>query len=349
MQIRRGGQSVSRPLSSRADSAKVAALMRVRVCYHDNCFDGAASAALFTRFYQERVDAGAEILYRGMAHKSGDVFPKGTFDGDENAVVDFRYSADPGLTWWFDHHVSAFQVAGDREHFEADTGGRKFYDPAAKSCTRFLARTVAEKFGFDLEPHRELIDWAEIIDAAAFASPEAAVALAEPALRIMTWIENNHESSLTERLIGHMSRAVPLAEIANKRWVKQPLKGILAAHAEAVELMRGRAKLDGGVVTFDVTDRSGAAFNKFIPYYLHPETRFVVGLSMTTARVKISVGSNPWLPRPRVNIAAICERYGGGGHPVVGAVSMPAAELARARTVADEIIDELRRAVAEGT
>ena len=201
---------------------------------------------------------------------------------------------------------------------------------------------MAEKFGFDLEPHRELIDWAEIIDAAAFASPEAAVALAEPALRIMTWIENNHESSLTERLIGHMSRAVPLAEIANKRWVKQPLKGILAAHAEAVELMRGRAKLDGGVVTFDVTDRSGAAFNKFIPYYLFPECRFVVGVSLGASRAKVSVGSNPWLPRPSVNIAAICERYGGGGHPVVGAVSLPLAEVPRAKEIAAEIAAELR-------
>src|SRR5689334_18088007 len=68
---------------------------RVRVCFHDNCFDGAASAALFTRFYRERVDGGAEVLYRGMAHAPGDVFPPGTFDGDENAVVDFRYSSDP--------------------------------------------------------------------------------------------------------------------------------------------------------------------------------------------------------------------------------------------------------------
>ena len=65
------------------------------------------------------------------------------FDGDENACVDFRYSQDPRLTWWFDHHASAFQLPGDEDHFRADATGRKFYDPKAKSCTKFLADTVA--------------------------------------------------------------------------------------------------------------------------------------------------------------------------------------------------------------
>jgi hypothetical protein len=36
--------------------------MRVRVLYHDHCFDGAASAAFFSRFAQEKLYAGAELL-----------------------------------------------------------------------------------------------------------------------------------------------------------------------------------------------------------------------------------------------------------------------------------------------
>jgi hypothetical protein len=316
---------------------------RVRVCFHDNCFDGAASAALFSRFYRERVDGSAEILYRGMAHGPGDVFPPGTFDGDENAVVDFRYSSDPKLTWWFDHHVSAFPKPEDEANFRADGSGHKFFDPTAKSCTKFLARTCGEKFGFDLAPHRELIDWAEIVDGALFPSPESAVALAEPALQLMTWVENNKDKPLAERFIGDLAAARPLAAIADEPWVKEPLAPILAQHRKAIDLFRARTKLDAGVCTFDVADDEIQAYNKFIPYFLHPTARFVVGLSRTPQRVKISVGSNPWLPRPAVNIAAICERYGGGGHPVVGAVSLPSTELSRARQIAGEIAEELRR------
>ncbi len=332
--------------------------MRLRVCFHDNCFDGAASAALFTAFYRDKVDAGAEILYRGMAHGPPPapaapgsaapdsllaVFPDGTFDGDENVVVDFRYSPDPRLTWWFDHHVSAFVRPEDEARFRADRSGRQFFDPTAKSCARFLARTVAEKFGFDAERHRELIEWAEIVDGALFPSAESAVRLAEPALRLMTWIEHNKERALTERFIGELAAARPLAAIAAEPWVTGPLAPILAEHARAIDLLRARSTVTGGVVHFDVTDLPFTAYNKFIPYYLHPEARFVVGLSANPSRVKISVGTNPWLPRPPVSIAAICERYGGGGHPVVGAISLPSADLARARAIGHEIVDELAR------
>ncbi len=107
--------------------------------------------------------------------------------------MDFRYSQDPRLTWWFDHHASAFQLAGDEDHFRADATGRKFYDPKAKSCTKFLADTVAAKFGFDAAPITDLVKWAEIIDGALFPDAKMAVELKEPALRLMTFIENNRD------------------------------------------------------------------------------------------------------------------------------------------------------------
>jgi hypothetical protein len=33
--------------------------MKMKVLFHDSCFDGAASAAVFSRFYRERVNPGA--------------------------------------------------------------------------------------------------------------------------------------------------------------------------------------------------------------------------------------------------------------------------------------------------
>src|SRR6476469_8181340 len=96
--------------------------MRLRVLYHGNCFDGCSSAGVFTRFYRERIaKAPVEVSYRPLEHKgSPHPFSPDCFDGDENACVDFRYSQDPRLTWWFDHHASAFQLPGDEDHFRAD-------------------------------------------------------------------------------------------------------------------------------------------------------------------------------------------------------------------------------------
>ena len=45
-------------------------------------------------------------------------FTDADFDADDSAIVDFRYSTHPRLGWFFDHHVSAFQLPGQREHFE---------------------------------------------------------------------------------------------------------------------------------------------------------------------------------------------------------------------------------------
>ena len=121
--------------------------MKVRICFHDKCFDGASSAAIFTRFYRERINSGAEFFYTGMTHKASAPFEDGTFDGDENAIVDFKYSSSPLLTWWFDHHQSAFLKPEDAEHFRHDRSGKKFYDPNYKSCTKFLADIASSKFG----------------------------------------------------------------------------------------------------------------------------------------------------------------------------------------------------------
>jgi hypothetical protein len=319
--------------------------VRLRVLYHGNCFDGCSSAGLFTRFYRERIASAPNdiaVVYRALEHK-GDAaaFPPDAFDGEENACVDFRYSQDPRLTWWFDHHASAFQQPGDEAHFRADATGRKFYDPTAKSCTKFIADTVAARFGFDVAPLRELVDWAEIIDGALFPDARMAVELKEPALQLMTFIENNREPALAERFIGDLI-TLPLAEIAASPYVTQALGPVLAQHQQNIAVIRAAAKLEGGVVHFDLADENIGPFNKFITYYLFPEARYSVALT-APGRAKISVGSNPWSRVPRTHdISAICERYGGGGHPVVGAVSVPRDQMPRAREIYGEIVAELQ-------
>src|SRR5947199_1047955 len=153
-------------------------LMKLRILHHDHCFDGFASAAVFSRFFGESMNPGAEIGFTGLAHKPNQKFiEEELFDGDENAIVDFKYSPTPRLTWWFDHHQSAFLSPEDEAHFRGDKSGKKFHDPAYKSCTKFITETVREKFGFDSSRLEELIRWADIIDGAQFKDARAAVEL----------------------------------------------------------------------------------------------------------------------------------------------------------------------------
>src|SRR5271154_6814443 len=174
----------------------VAEPTKVRLCFHDRCFDGAASSAVFYRFFRERIQPHSEFHFTGMTHQARQPFEDGLFDGDENAIVDFKYSSSPLLTWWFDHHQSAFLTPFDAEHFRQDHSGKKFYDPTYKSCTKFLATIASEKFGFDAKPLAELIHWGDIIDGAQFASPADATSLTEPATQLALVIEAAPEADL---------------------------------------------------------------------------------------------------------------------------------------------------------
>ena len=50
--------------------------MRVRILYHDHCFDGAASAAFFSRFHEEKFSPGAQFDFTGLAHKATQLFER---------------------------------------------------------------------------------------------------------------------------------------------------------------------------------------------------------------------------------------------------------------------------------
>ena len=120
--------------------------MKVRVLYHDHCFDGAASAAYITRFLQAHDYPTADFAYTGLAHRADQLFEDSLFDGDANVIVDFKYATHPNLTWWFDHHQSAFLSPEDAEHFRRDTSGRKLFDPSYRSCTKFIAADASSLF-----------------------------------------------------------------------------------------------------------------------------------------------------------------------------------------------------------
>lgn len=316
--------------------------MLIRVLYHDHCFDGAASAAFFSRFIAGAIHPNAEFRYTGMAHKASQMFDASLFDGDENAIVDFKYSSDPRLTWWFDHHQSAFLNAGDAAHWRRDTSGRKLYDPSYKSCTWFIADVARDKFGFHAADLDDLVHWSKIIDGAQYPDAKTAVELGAPAMKLTLVIEAAKGSDIVHRIIGWMQRR-PLAEIIAEPEIQALYKPLYERHLRSMDIIGKTARLEDGVVFFDVAGYDLEGYNKFIPYNLFPQSTYTVSVSQSSFRTKISVGSNPWTPvEPKHNLATICERYGGGGHARVGAISLAPGELDRAREVAAEIVAELK-------
>lgn len=290
-----------------------------------------------------------EFFYSGLLHRAGALFDERQFDGDENAIVDFKYSSSPNITWWFDHHESAFLSPADAAHFEQDQSNHKFYDPAFKSCTSFIAMIAKEHFGFDPRPVAELVYWTDIVDGAMYDDAKSAVEMKAPAMKLTMAIEASGDRNFVKRLIPLLAYH-PLAQILEEPFVATVVPPLLERHRRSVDILRQRTEEKDGTIFFDITDLDLEGYNKFIPYYLHPDSVYSIGLSKSSFRVKVSVGSNPWSKRePAVNLAKICERYGGGGHARVGAISFDVTQGDAAHKAALEIVEELRASVREQT
>jgi hypothetical protein len=168
--------------------------------------------------------------------------------------------------------------------------------------------------------------------------------MAAPAMKLTLIIESTLDPAFIPRLIPLLTE-MPLAEVLAQPFVAELLPPLLERHQQAIQLIRERSEYRDGTIFFDITDHPLEGYNKFIPYYLHPQAVYSIGLSKSSFRNKVSVGSNPWTrvdPASMVNLAKVCERYGGGGHARVGAISFPPDQAEAAREAAQVIVAELR-------
>jgi len=142
------------------------------VATHGHCFDGLCSAVAFTHLQRTlRGDLAFEYFGAGYGPGQNGVEPS-KLRGDENAILDFRFSQSDKLTWYFDHHLSAFPTPEDRAMYDAHVAAhegkarRMFHDDKYGSCTKYIADVGKSVFGVSFDGLAELVRWADIIDSA---------------------------------------------------------------------------------------------------------------------------------------------------------------------------------------
>lgn len=314
----------------------------LKIFFHDACFDGTTSAALFSAFYRDAIAKDVDVRPLGMIHRDGNPFEGVPLDADDHACVDFRFCADPRMRWWFDHHPTAFQPASLRDYYEREHLPTWFFDPAAPSCAGLMARALESTYGWKPPPHLvEAVKWADKIDAAQFSSAAEAVALREPAQRLAAWLAHGRTPLDTAHYVEWLSRQ-SLAEVAARPEVAPQLAAVEAERARELETVKKLGVWRDDVVVFDRFDEIGARSPGFLAYLLFPECLYVVAGTRTQTSIKITVGVNPWTNKQRRHdIGELCARYGGGGHAVVGGVTLRPDELPRARETIQELVREL--------
>jgi hypothetical protein len=340
------------PMTNPAQSSSP--VRSVVVATHGHCFDGLCSAVMFTRLLRHVMpNESLQFAYHAAGYGPGQngVDPN-LLGGDVNAILDFRFTWTPRLTWYFDHHVSAFVSLADRSAYDAavresgagkarDRDRRMFHDGTYGSCTKLIADVGAQRFDLDPAPTAELVRWADLIDTASFPSAEMAVARKEPELQLMTVIEYSGNDAFLAKTVPRLLTE-PLAEVARAPDIQAAYTPLLRTHESLIEQVKLHAEEKGPVVYVDLSSETIEVAGKFVTYALFPKSAYSVVVTRSKSKCKISVGYNPWSGVPRThNIAELCERYGGGGHPVVGAISVSADDVEGARRIGLEITSAL--------
>ena len=325
----------------------------ILVATHGHCFDGMASAALFTHLARTLEPAKAlSFRYKSCGYGPAmQMIPESWLDGDESAILDFRYTPSKKVTWYFDHHITGFATTEERD--SALAGAAKatgpgapdqpqvHYDPAYGSCAKLIADVAATRFGAPMSAHQELIDWADRIDSARFDSAEDATRRDEPVLHLAAVIEHHGDGPfLNDHVEKLLSR--PVTEVARSPEIQALWRPIAASRDAFTRRVEKNATRKGRVVHVDLTDAPLDVAAKFVTYALFPDCTYSVTLSRNRQHYKLSIGYNPWSGHVRLHdIASICRRLGGGGHPAVGACSFPLSAREKALATTEAVVAEL--------
>lgn len=322
----------------------------VHVLTHGHCFDGLVSAALFTKLLGELEPAKTlSFSYRscGYGPKLKRI-PKGWLAGQINAILDFRYAENENLTFYFDHHKTAFESDKDQrravQRVRASKGARKLhFDPACTSCAKLIARVAEETYGVKLADTEELVEWADRVDSARFESAEDAFFARGEALVLSDVVERHGDTPFVAKYAPMLARA-HVNEVAREPEIQEMAAPLAAAKERFLSVVRQTGVVRGDVSVTDLGAQEITPAGKFATYVAFPSCRYSVILLRTRDQLKLGVGFNPWSGVQREHdIAALCKAEGGGGHPVVGAVNFAHAELDRARASLEKMVEALGR------
>ena len=122
---------------------------RVRVLYHDHCFDGSASAAYFSQFYQDHIDASAKFAYTGMAHTADQLFQDSLFDGDRvSRGLKERRAVEADLVR-FRHDGRVLRLVCDGDLGAGDRRAGRIGDDSGNAGANFLRERGRQAYQAD--------------------------------------------------------------------------------------------------------------------------------------------------------------------------------------------------------
>lgn len=318
--------------------------------FHYPCFDGLVSCVLAWEFLEKQkgwnVTEFLPVTYTVRSTWLSNPLKAPC------AIVDFLYH--PNADFWADHHATSMLT----QEVAADYHRRKecfplYFDPKAGSCASLLYRHVGR--GLLDKPHfQEMVEWAEKIDSARYASVEEAILGEAPALKINRSIllepGADYARFLCKELREHsLEYVAELDEVRTRQnEVERRTRAGLKKLGERECGERKWVKMEpGGVVKFEAELKGDEIINRYSGFHFEPDARYSLAVIRSEDGTAITAMRNPWREFPSVPLGRIFEKKQGGGHQRVGSVFISKNDSQNPDDVVEFVLSQLSSASPE--
>jgi hypothetical protein len=302
-------------------------------------FDGLACGALIAKF--EPIDSYLFVEPKFM--QDGLVEIRG---GD--IIANLPYDAN--CTLWFDHHITNTTPQFDRP-IVPGKGGFRLAPSAARVVCEYYTETskldatdgAARLQYLNSERVRYLLEETDKIDAGKLSREDVLHPRGYVLISMTTDGRHAGDEPYWLRVI-ELLREESLENTLNDPDVKRRCQRVLDDQEKLRKILLQRATLKGNVIYVDLRGIDGIPDgNRFLIFTLFPKGNIQVKVDHDPQRpntTAISVGYNIFNPTSTVNVGELLQKYGGGGHRVVGSSRVP-------NDQAEQAIREIVAAVSE--
>ena len=292
-------------------------------------FDGLVCGALVTRF--EPIDAylfvEPKFMQDGMVEvRNGDI------------ITNLPYH--PNCTMWFDHHITNLMPEFDKPIMPGK-GGFRLAPSAARVVYEYYTETSdrndpegAARLSFlNTDRIKYLLQEADKIDAGQLTREDVLNPQGYVLISMTTDGHFAEDEPYWLRII-ELLREKTLDETRRDPEVARRCQNVRDQQEKLRSILLDRGELRKNVIYVDLRGiKNIPDGNRFLLFTLFPAGNIAVKVSDDVQRentTAVSVGYNIFNKTSTVNVGDLLNRYGGGGHKVVGSCRVPNADAEKA-------------------
>jgi hypothetical protein len=280
-------------------------------------FDGLVCGAIITKM--EKIDSYLFVEPKFMQDRAVDIRK-----GDIIANLPYH----PNCSLWFDHHLSNKDWDSDRP-IVLGKGGFRLAPSAARVVYEYYTEASDPSDPKTLDRLRflksgrmtYLLQETDRIDAGKL-NPEDVLNPKGYVLISMTTDGRRAEDEPYWLRVIELLREASLEHTLQDPEIERRCQELLGAQEKLKEILLRCTKLKGNVIFVDLRGTPDMPEgNRFLVYTLFPKGNISLKVGGDPQRpntTAISVGYNIFNTTSKVNVGALMEKYGGGGHRVVG-------------------------------